>query len=46
MKKIWGSYFWVCFFYDYYEEIGTKAANIGSYENALNFTIKKYLNKN
>jgi len=32
--------------YDYYEEMGSKAVNIGSYENALNFTIKKYLNKN
>ena len=32
--------------YDYYEEMGSKAANIDSYEQALNFTIKKYLNKN
>ena len=32
--------------YDYYKEMGTKPINISSYENALNFTIKKYLNKN
>ena len=34
------------FSYDYYEEMGSKAVNIDSYEQALNFTIKKYLNKN
>ena len=32
--------------YDYYEETGLAANNIDSYEQALNFTIKKYLNKN
>jgi hypothetical protein len=32
--------------YDYYEEMGSTAVNIDSYEQALNFTIKKYLNKN
>jgi len=32
--------------YDYYKEMGTKPINISSYENTLNFTIKKYLNKN
>jgi len=32
--------------YDYYQETGLRADNIDSYKNALNFTIKKYLNKN
>ena len=32
--------------YDYYQEMGSRADNIDSYENALYFTIKKYLNKN
>jgi len=32
--------------YDYCVEMGSETVNIDHYEHVLNFTIKKYLNKN